>query len=314
MALVTAGAAVPVLEGRFAMSELDRRFDLTGRVALVTGASSGLGVVFARALADAGATLVLAARRLDRLEAVADEIRRRGRSAVAVACDVTDPEQVEAAAQRALDEYGALDIAVANAGAAPEGLALPERVTPDLVEESVRVNLLGTWYTCQSAGRRMLAAGRGSIVVLSSVMGAAGAANFPPAYQVSKAASDAMTRMLAASWADRGVRVNALAPGWFPSELTERILDSPFRRRIDTQSAMGRIGDPDELVGPLLLLASDASSYMTGQVIFVDGGMSASLGATPYPPELYDVHAAIMPAGLGVPVRVGDGGATAAAA
>jgi len=285
------------------MPDPSQRFDLTGRVALVTGASSGLGAVFARALADAGASLVLAARRLDRLEALADEIRRGGRSAAAVACDVTDPDQVERAAQRALDEFGALDIAVANAGAAPEGLSLPERVPPALFEESLRVNLLGTWFTCQSAGRRMLAAGRGSIVIISSVMGAAGAANFPPAYQLSKAGSDAMTRMLAASWADRGVRVNALAPGWFPSELTERLFDSPFKPRIDSQSAMGRVGDPDELVGPLLLLASDASSYMTGQVIFVDGGLSASMGATPYPPELYDIHAAIMPAGLGVPIR-----------
>ena len=296
------------------MSDPSRRFDLTGRVALITGASSGLGVVFARALADAGASLVLAARRLDRLEVLADEIRRSGRSAVAVACDVTDPDQVEQAAQRALDEFGALDIAVANAGSAPEGLSLPERVTPALFEESLRVNLLGTWFTCQSAGRRMLAAGRGSIVIISSVMGAAGAANFPPAYQLSKAGSDAMTRMLAASWADRGVRVNALAPGWFPSELTERIFNSPFKGRIDAQSAMGRVGDPDELVGPLLLLASDASSYMTGQVIFVDGGLSASLGATPYPPELYDVHAAIMPAGLGVAIRAGDHAETKAAA
>jgi NAD(P)-dependent dehydrogenase (short-subunit alcohol dehydrogenase family) len=288
------------------MPDLSNRFDLTGRVALVTGASSGLGVVFARALARAGASLVLAARRLDRLEELADEIRRTGRSAVAVACDVTDADHVERAAQRALDEFGALDIAVANAGSVPEGLSLPERVPADLFEQSVRVNLLGTWFTCQSAGRRMLAAGRGSIVVISSVMGAAGAANFPPAYQVSKAGADAMTRMLAASWADRGVRVNALAPGWFPSELTEAILASPYRGRIDAQAAMGRIGDPAELVEPLLLLASDASSFMTGQVIYVDGGMSASMGATPYPQELYGVHAAIMPADLGVPVRVGD--------
>jgi NAD(P)-dependent dehydrogenase (short-subunit alcohol dehydrogenase family) len=188
----------------------------------------------------------------------------------------------------------------------PEGLALPERVPAALFEESVRVNLLGTWFTCQSAGRRMLAAGRGSIVVISSVMGSAGAANFPPAYQVSKAGALAMTRLLAASWADRGVRVNALAPGWFPSEMTEAILASPYRRRIDAQTAMGRIGDPAELLAPLLLLASDASSYMTGQVINVDGGASASLGATPYPKELYGLHAAIMPGDLGVPVAPGD--------
>jgi NAD(P)-dependent dehydrogenase (short-subunit alcohol dehydrogenase family) len=179
-------------------------------------------------------------------------------------------------------------------------------VPPALIEESLRVNLLGTWFTCQSAGRRMLAAGRGSIVVVGSVMGSAGAANFPPAYQMSKAAAETMTRVLAASWADRGVRVNALAPGWFPSEMTEAVLGSPFRARIDNQAAMGRIGDPRELIGALLLLASDSSSYITGQVIKVDGGFSASLGAAPYPRELYGVHAAIMPGDLGVPIQPGD--------
>jgi NAD(P)-dependent dehydrogenase (short-subunit alcohol dehydrogenase family) len=175
----------------------------------------------------------------------------------------------------------------------------------------VAVNLLGTWFTCQSAGRRMLAAGRGSIVVISSVLGAAGAANLTPAYQMSKAGVNAMTRLLAASWADRGVRVNALAPGWFPSELTEGLLASPYRARIDTHAAMGRIGDPRELVGPLLLLASDASSYMTGQVIHVDGGLSASMGGSPYPAELYGLHAAIMPGDLGVPIEPGDADAVA---
>jgi NAD(P)-dependent dehydrogenase (short-subunit alcohol dehydrogenase family) len=283
------------------------RFDMPDQVALVTGASSGLGVVFARALAEAGASVVLAARRLDRLEEVAQGIREGGGSAVAVACDVTDPAQVDAAAQRALDEFGGLDVAVANAGAVPEGLSLPERVPPELFEQSVRVNLLGTWFTCQSAGRLMLAEGGGTIVVVSSVMGVAGAANFPPAYQASKAAANAITRLLAASWADRGVRVNALAPGWFPSEMTESILSSPYRPRIEGQAAMGRIGDPGELVEPLLFLASDASSYMTGQVIHVDGGASASLGAQAYSPELYGLHAAVMPGELGVPVVPQEG-------
>lgn len=232
------------------MTDQPSRFDLTGKVALVTGASSGLGVVFARALAEAGASLVLAARRLDRLEEVAQGIREAGHSAVAVACDVTDPAQVDAAAQRALDEFGGLDIAVANAGAVLDGLSLPERLPPTLWEQSLAVNLSGAWYTCQSAGQRMLASGGGSIVVISSYTGLAGMPHFPPAYQASKAALLNVTQALAASWADRGVRVNAICPGWFPSEMTDAVLAAPiWRDRVEAQAPMGRTGVPKSSPG-----------------------------------------------------------------
>ncbi len=275
-------------------------FDLTGRVAVVTGASSGLGVTFAEALAAAGADVVLAARRADRLREVATRIEEGGRRALTVPCDVTDPDQVEALAERAASELGRIDVLVANAGAVPEGFALPERVPHELFERSVRVNLIGTWSTCQAVGRRMLAAGSGSIIVVSSYTGLAGVPHFPPAYQASKAALLNITQQLAVSWGDRGVRVNALAPGWFPSEMTDAVMAAPaFRARIDSQAALGRAGDPQELVGPLLLLASDASSYMTGAVVAVDGGTSASVGAAPYGEELFGLHAAVMPAGLG---------------
>jgi NAD(P)-dependent dehydrogenase (short-subunit alcohol dehydrogenase family) len=285
------------------MAPVESVFDLSGRTALVTGASSGLGVRLAHALAEAGANVVLAARRLDRLREVAADIERAGVGALAVSCDVTEAEQVEAAVASAVGRFGALDVAIANAGSVPEGLALPERVPPALFEESVRVNLLGTWYTAQAAGRQMLAQGGGSIVLMSSVAGLGRLPNFPPAYQVSKAGLDAMTRLLAASWGDRGVRVNALAPAFFPSEMTERILSSPYRARIDAQAPLGRIGNPEELVGPMLLLASDAGSYITGHVLAVDGGMSAAVGHTPYTEELFGVHAAVMPAELGRPIR-----------
>jgi NAD(P)-dependent dehydrogenase (short-subunit alcohol dehydrogenase family) len=235
-------------------------FDLTGRVALVTGASSGLGITFATALADAGADLVLAARRTDRLEQVAADISgRTGRRVIAVACDVTDEEQVEAAVQRAVSEFGRLDIAVANAGAVLEALALPEKLPAALWRQSVEVNLTGTWLTCQSAGRVMLRQGSGSIIVISSYTGVSGVPNFPPAYQASKAAVMNVTEALAASWGDRGVRVNALAPGWFPSEMTDAALAAPmWKARCDAQAPLGRTGQPDELIGPLLLLASAA--------------------------------------------------------
>jgi NAD(P)-dependent dehydrogenase (short-subunit alcohol dehydrogenase family) len=278
-------------------------FDLTGRVALVTGASSGLGVTFAEGLAAAGADLVLAARRTDRLEEVAARIRSTGRRALPVACDVTDPAQVEAALEAAVGELGGVDVLVANAGAVPDGFSLPERIPTELFAQSVAVNLVGTWNTVQAVGRHMLARGRGSIVVVSSYTGLAGVPNFPPAYQASKAALVNVTQQLAASWWDRGVRVNALSPGWFPSEMTELVLAAPpFRARIDSQAALGRAGRPEELVGPLLLLASDASSYMTGSVLVVDGGTSATVGAAPYDEELFGLHEAVMPHGLGTRV------------
>ena len=278
-------------------------FSLEGKVALVTGASSGLGVTFASSLAEAGADVVLAARRADRLEAVAEGIRATGRRALPVSCDVTDPEQVEEAVAQAVAELGRIDVLVANAGAVPEGFAMPEKLPPALFAQSIDVNLNGTWNTCQSAGRRMLEQGSGSIVIVSSYTGLAGVPHFPPAYQAAKAALMNVSKSLAVSWADRGVRVNALAPGWFPSEMTEAVLAAPpFLDRINAQAPMGRAGRPEELVGALLLLASEAGSYITGSTITVDGGTSASVGFTPYTEELFGLHAAVMPAGLGEPI------------
>lgn len=280
-------------------------FDLSGRAALVTGASSGLGVVFATALAGAGADVVLAARRTDRLAEVAERIEAEtGRRAIAVACDVTEAEQVDAAVATAVEEFGRLDVAVANAGAVPEGFSMPEKLPADLWRQSIDVNLTGTWLTCQSAGRVMLSQGSGSIIVISSYTGISGVPNFPPAYQASKAAVMNVTEALAASWGDRGVRVNAIAPGWFPSEMTDAALGAPmWKARCDAQAPLGRTGDPQELVGPLLLLASDAGSYMTGAILQVDGGTSAVVGMSPYDASLWGLHAAVMPHGLGEPIQ-----------
>lgn len=275
-------------------------FDLTGRVAVVTGASSGLGVTFAEGLAEAGADVVLAARRTDRLEVVAERIRAAGRRALPVTCDVTEPEQVEEMTERAVAEMGRIDVLVANAGSVPEGFSMPERLPVALFEQSVRVNLVGTWTTCQSVGRRMLAQGSGSIVVISSVTGAAGVPHFPPAYQSSKAALINIAQQLAASWADRGIRVNAISPGWFPSEMTDAVLSAPvWRARVEGQAPLGRTGRPEELMGALLLLASDAGSYITGANIPVDGGTSATVGFAPYSDELFGLHDMVMPEGLG---------------
>lgn len=281
-------------------------FDLKGRTALITGASSGLGVTFAHTLAAAGANVVLAARRAEKLAEVAASIEAQGGRALAVTCDVTDPEQNEAAVAAAVGTFGGLDIAVANAGAVLDGFSLPERLPPAMWAGSIDVNLSGTWYTCQSAGRAMLAAGRGSIIVIASYTGVAGMPNFPPAYQAAKAAAINITQQLAASWADRGVRVNAIAPGWFPSEMTDAVLAAPiWRERVESHAPMGRTGEPSELSGPLLLLASDAASYMTGAVLTVDGGTSAVVGTDPYTPELFGLHAAVM-GELGSPITPGS--------
>ena len=285
------------------MATLDPRhdlLDLSGRTAIVTGASSGLGTVFAEALAAAGAHVVLAARRLERLEHLAARLEATGAEALPVRCDVTDPDDVAGLVAAAVDRFGRVDVMVANAGTAADAGPMAERLPHERFEATVRVNLLGSWYCCREAGARMLAAGSGSIITVSSVAGLGAVPFFPPAYQATKAALLNLTRNLAVSWADRGVRVNALAPGWFPSEMASPFIEAPvYGDRIASTLPCDRVGDPSELVGPLLFLASDASSYVTGHTLVVDGGLSASVGHARYDESLFAFHAAVAPDGLG---------------
>jgi NAD(P)-dependent dehydrogenase (short-subunit alcohol dehydrogenase family) len=280
--------------------------DLDGRTAIVTGASSGLGVVFAEALAGAGARVVLAARRTDRLEELAGRIERAGGSAVAVTCDVAEPDDVASLTAAAVERFGRIDILVNNAGTAGDAGPMAERLPHALFEQTVRVNLLGVWYCCRDAGAVMLGQGSGAIVNVASTAGLAGIQHFPPAYQATKAAVINLTRNLALSWAARGVRVNTLAPGWFPSEMTSAFIEAPvYGDHILRHEPTGRVGDPAELVGPLLFLASDASSRMTGQTLVVDGGHSAGIMGGGYGQDLYDFHAAVVPDGLGERIMPG---------
>jgi NAD(P)-dependent dehydrogenase (short-subunit alcohol dehydrogenase family) len=250
------------------MSEL---FSLADRVAIVTGASSGLGTQMARALHDAGATVVMAARRLDRLTALSHELPK----SLAVPCDVGNDDELDALVDATMTNYGRIDVLVNNAGIGEPIAALDESV--DEFRQTIAVNLTATFALCQKAGRHMLAAGSGSIVNVASVLGIVGAGMFASAsYASSKGAVIQLTRDLAAQWARNGVRVNALAPGWFETEMTaEMFADEKAMTLVRRKTPMARPGKPGELDGALVYLASDASSFMTGQVIAVDGGWTA---------------------------------------
>ena len=253
----------------------------------MTGASSGLGVVFAEALAEAGAAVAVAARRADRIEEVAERITSNGGTAIAVECDVTDSASTDALMAAAVEQLGGIDVVVANAGVAAEGAMVTEKIPTPIFEQTISVNLTGTFNTCRAAAQHMLPKGSGSIVTLASVAGLGAHYEIPAAYGAAKAAIINLTQHMALRWSSRGVRVNALAPGWFPSEMTDLVLEiPPFKQRIVDQTASGRLGDPQELIGPLLLLASDAGSYMTGATLTVDGGITASVGESPFPADL----------------------------
>ncbi len=247
-------------------------FRLDGKVAIVTGASSGLGVAFAQALAEAGADVALGARRVDRLEETAQLVRDAGRRVVAVATDVADPEQCQALVDAAMAELGRVDILVNNAGV---GTAEPAtREQPDQFRQVIDVNLNGCYWMAQACGRVMQPGS--SIVNVSSVLAITTAGLPQAAYASSKAGLLGMTRDLAQQWTGRkGIRVNAVAPGFFTSEMTDQYPDGYLEEQQQRIPA-GRKGDPRELAATVVYLASDAAGYVTGQTLPVDGGMTIS--------------------------------------
>jgi NAD(P)-dependent dehydrogenase (short-subunit alcohol dehydrogenase family) len=246
-------------------------FDLTGQVAVVTGASSGLGDRFVRVLHAAGASVVAVARRSDRLAILASELDR----VLPMTADVAVDTAVEEIVPRTLERFGRLDVVVNNAGFGSPAPAVEEPI--DAFRRTLEVNLVGAFHLARLAAVPMIAAGKGSIINISSILGLVAAWPIPDAsYSSSKGALINLTRDLACQWARHGVRVNALAPGFFPSESSAPMAeDKDSQRYLRTGCPMRRMGEPDELDGALLFLASRASTYTTGQVLTVDGGWTA---------------------------------------
>jgi len=250
-------------------------FDLAGRTAIVTGGGSGLGRQMPHALAECGADLVLCARKVERCEEVAAELSGSGVRVLTMACDVRVPEQVQAVVDRATADLGGVDILVNNAGTSWG--ASPEETPLDGWEKVLDVNVTGCFLFAQAAGRVMIERGHGKVINVASVAAFRGApqeAMNAIAYNTSKGALVAFTRDLAVKWARYGINVNAIAPGWFPSDMSEKVLDRAgdrLRERIPLQ----RYGGADDLKGAVVFLASAASDYVTGVTLPVDGGQLA---------------------------------------
>jgi NAD(P)-dependent dehydrogenase (short-subunit alcohol dehydrogenase family) len=250
-------------------------FDLTGRTAIVTGGGSGIGRHMAQALAEGGANVVLCARKLERCEQAAAEIAELGVNTLALRCDVREPDDVHEVVERTRGELGRIDILVNNAGTAWG--APPEETPLHGWQKVIDVNLTGVFLFAQAAGRAMIADGQGGkIVNIASVAGLGGA---PPEvmnaipYHASKGGVIAFTRDLACKWAQHGINVNAIAPGWFPSEMSRLVLER--NPELVDRIPLRRFGGTDDLKGAILFLSSPASDYVTGHTLVVDGGQSA---------------------------------------
>ena len=246
-------------------------FDLSGRVAIVTGGSRGLGKEMAEGLAEAGASLMLCARREQWLTPTVDEMRERGFRVEGMTCDVSDLGQVQAVIDATMVAYGRLDILVNNAGVSWG--ERPEKMPFDKWQKVIDINLTGAFLFAQAAGREMLKREYGRIINISSVSGLQASADGPyyVGYSASKAGLFGLTRELAATWGRQGIRVNAIAPGFFHSRLADAAIEyaEPV---IKSRNPIPRVGAAGELKGVVVFLASDASNYITGQVIVVDGG------------------------------------------
>jgi NAD(P)-dependent dehydrogenase (short-subunit alcohol dehydrogenase family) len=252
-------------------------FDLSGKVALVTGSGRGLGKAIAKGLADAGAAVVTSSRTLEEAEGIAAEITAAGGQAVAVRADVSHRDSCAALVQAAVDQYGHLDVLVNNAGI--DIIKPAEEVTEDDWATVLRTNLDGYFHCAQLAGKQMLAQGSGGSIINNSSIGGAVGIHGLLSYSAAKGGVNQLTRVLAVEWARRGIRVNAFSPGYFENIMAgagSEHARPEKEQQIITFTPMGRRGRPDELIGPVVFLASDAASYVTGAILYVDGGYTAA--------------------------------------
>ncbi len=258
------------------MTTLDL-FRLDGKTAIVTGGGRGLGEYMANALSDVGANIVVCSRKLEACEGVKQEIEARGGKALAFACDITKPDEVAHVVEETQKAFGTIDILVNNSGATwgtpPEDMPLEQ------FERVVNTNVNGTFIVSQAVGKTMIASGKGGTIVnIASVAGLVGGnPKYIQAvgYHASKGAVVNMTRDLATSWAQYGIRVNAIAPGWFPTKMSRGLL-SKYEEAMVAAVPLHRLGEPNDIKGVIVFLASPASAYVTGQILVVDGGSIAS--------------------------------------
>jgi NAD(P)-dependent dehydrogenase (short-subunit alcohol dehydrogenase family) len=249
-------------------------FDLTGKRALVVGASRGIGAAIARALAQAGADLALAARSTETLEALREEIKSAGGRAVSLSLDLRDERSIEAAVNGAVEGLGGLEVVVNSGGVSPI-FKRAETISAEEWDEVFTTNTRGAFLLARAAGRHLLQQGRGSLIFVTSVLEAVGQERLA-AYAASKGATRILARTLALEWASRGVRVNCLAPAYVETDLTAGLRANPsLRGAIEAATPLGRMASPEEIAGAAVYLASDAASYVTGTTLFLDGGWTA---------------------------------------
>lgn len=253
------------------MATIHELFDLSGKTAIVTGGSRGLGLEMAEGLAEAGASLMLCARREEWLDPAVRDMKARGFKAEGAICDVSRPDAVQAVVDQTVSRYGKVDILVNNAGVTWG--EEPETMPVDKWQRVIDANLTGAFLFAQAAGRDMLKRQWGRIINIASIAGLHSSVNGPhyAAYAASKAGLMGLTRELAATWGGRGIRVNAIAPGFFHSRMADAVIEK-VEPTIKATSPIPRVGNAGELKGVAVFLAADASNYITGQVIVVDGG------------------------------------------
>lgn len=247
---------------------------LNDKVAIITGASKGIGKGIAVRYSEEGATVVLASRSMDLLSAIADEIKKTGGQALALPVDVRRPESVQGIVDRTVADYGRLDIIVNNAGIS---MAHPsEDLSPEEWTRAVETDLFGVFYGSQSAARQMMRQGGGCIINITSAYGLV-AAPMRAAYCASKAGANMLTKVLAIEWANKNIRVNAIAPGYVRTELVQGVIDKGILPvgAIEKRTPQGRIGEVTDVLGLAVYLASDEASFMTGSIVSIDGGWTA---------------------------------------